>query len=86
MADQTSQTPSAEQVLDELLRTIHDSLKLADQVIRGETVDLGGGYGMSVPTLGDRLATARHIVEIGSPLSERLHALQKTRSGGARGI
>ncbi len=82
---QTTQAPTAEEVLDDLLRTIRDSLQLAGSVIRGETIERGEReVGFGIPAISDRLATARSIVENAAPLAERLHTLQKTRSGGAR--
>ncbi len=81
MSDQSTQAPSAQVVLDELLRTIHDALILAGSVIRGEPQTIAGVK--STPPLDDRLAAAHQIVEFAAPLAERLHTLQKTRAGGA---
>ncbi len=80
MADQRNEAPSPEVVLDELLRTVQESLRFAGSVIRGEEFDRGGtAVGTAFPTLSDRLNAAHHIIEAGAPLAERLFDLQRNR-------
>ncbi len=78
MTDQTSQPPSASDVLDNLLQAINDSLQVASSVVRGEEQDLGDGRRLT-PSMTDRLTTAHHIIESGAPLAKRLLDLQKNR-------
>ncbi len=80
-ANQSAQAPSAEDVLDELLRTLNDSLRLAGAVIRGDKMPMGGGSGnkQTMPT-DQRLHVAHQIIEAGAGLAEKLGDLQKTRS------